>query len=134
MATMLQTQAVPKESFNAEHTGALPPQDQTHSETALTASNRHPMAHAGNLVEGDGESLGEALPKGCSGLPVGLVVAVPVRDFRVRQLLHMSPGVVIETLWGHGEDIPLGSGEVQLAWCEFEVVDARLAVRVTRLA
>jgi flagellar motor switch protein FliM len=67
-------------------------------------------------------------------LPVGLVVTVPVREFRVRHLLSMDPGALIETQWGHGEDLPLSSGDVQLAWSEFEVVDTRLAVRVTRLA
>jgi flagellar motor switch protein FliM len=67
-------------------------------------------------------------------LPVELDVAVPVREFRVRNLLALSPGQVIETEWGHGEDVPLASGEVQLAWSEFEVVDSQMAVRVTRLA
>lgn len=67
-------------------------------------------------------------------LPVELEVAVPVRDFRVRNLLALEPGQVIETQWTHGEDLPLTSGEVQLAWTEFEVVETRLAVRVTRLA
>jgi flagellar motor switch/type III secretory pathway protein FliN len=67
-------------------------------------------------------------------LPVELEVMVPVREFRVRHLLAMAPGEVIETRWGHGEDLPLSSGDVQLAWSEFEVVDSRLAVRVTRLA
>ena len=67
-------------------------------------------------------------------LPVDLDVAMPVREFRVRNLLALSPGQVIETEWGHGEDVPLASGEVQLAWSEFEVVDSQMAVRVTRLA
>jgi flagellar motor switch/type III secretory pathway protein FliN len=67
-------------------------------------------------------------------LPVDLVVSVPVREFRVRNLLGMASGALIETQWGHGEDLPLTSGDVQLAWTEFEVVDTRLAVRVTRLA
>jgi flagellar motor switch protein FliN/FliY len=67
-------------------------------------------------------------------LPVGLAVSVPVREFRIRNLLALGPGVLIETQWGQGEDLPLASGEVQLAWTEFEVVDTRLAVRVTRLA
>jgi|SRR5271168_2187567 len=67
-------------------------------------------------------------------LPVGVAVSVPVREFRVRNLLAMSAGEVIETQWVHGEDLPLLSGDVQLAWSEFEVVDTRLAVRVTRLA
>jgi flagellar motor switch/type III secretory pathway protein FliN len=67
-------------------------------------------------------------------LPVELDVGVSVRDFRVRNLLAIEPGQVIETQWAHGEDLPLCAGAVQLAWCEFEVVDSQLAVRVTRLS
>jgi flagellar motor switch protein FliN/FliY len=67
-------------------------------------------------------------------LPVELDVSVPVRDFRVRNLLALEPGHLIESQWGHGEDVPLATGEVQLAWSEFEVVETQLAVRVTRLA
>jgi flagellar motor switch/type III secretory pathway protein FliN len=37
-------------------------------------------------------------------LPVELDVAVPVREFRVRNLLALEPGQVIETQWAHGED------------------------------
>ena len=67
-------------------------------------------------------------------LPVELDVAIPVRDFRVRKLLALEPGQVIETQWGHGDDLPLSAGDVQLAWSEFEVVETALAVRLTRLA
>jgi flagellar motor switch/type III secretory pathway protein FliN len=67
-------------------------------------------------------------------LPVELDVAVPLRGFRVRTLLTLTPGQIIESQWGNGEDVPLNSGAVQLAWSEFEVVDTQLAVRVTRLA
>jgi flagellar motor switch protein FliM len=67
-------------------------------------------------------------------MPVELDVAVPVRAFRVRNLLALETGQVIETEWGHDEDLPLAAGEVQLAWSEFEVMDTTLAVRVTRLA
>jgi flagellar motor switch protein FliM len=66
-------------------------------------------------------------------LPVELEVAVPVRDFRVRHLLALEPGQVIETKWVQGTDMPLATGDVQLAWSEFEVIDSQLAVRVTRL-
>ncbi len=66
-------------------------------------------------------------------LPIELDVSVPVNDFRVRGLLALEPGQVIESQWTHGEDVPLASGKVQLAWTEFEVVDAQLAVRITRL-
>lgn len=67
-------------------------------------------------------------------LPVELDVAVPVRDFRVRNLLVLEPGSLIKSQWTHGDDLPLNAGDVQLAWSEFEVVDSQLAVRVTRLA
>jgi flagellar motor switch protein FliM len=66
-------------------------------------------------------------------LPVELEVAIPVREFRVRNLLALDPGEVIETQWVQGEDMPLTAGDVQLAWTEFEVLDTQLAVRVTRL-
>lgn len=67
-------------------------------------------------------------------LPVELEVAVPVRAFRVRHLLALDKGQVIETQWSHGDDLPLTAGDVQLAWSEFEVIETRLAVRLTRLA
>ncbi len=68
-----------------------------------------------------------------SQLPVALDVTIPVREFRMRQLLALAPGQVIETQWSHGDDLPLAAGDVQVAWSEFEVVETRLAVRVTRL-
>ncbi len=67
-------------------------------------------------------------------LAVELDVAVPLREFRVRDLLALEPGQLIESRWGNGEDVPLASGDVQLAWSEFEVIDTQLAVRITRLA
>ena len=67
-------------------------------------------------------------------LPVEVDVAVPVREFRVRNLLALAPGETIASQWSHGIDLPLAAGEVQLAWTEFEVLETKLAVRVTRLA
>jgi flagellar motor switch protein FliN/FliY len=67
-------------------------------------------------------------------LPVELDVAIPVRDFMVRNLLALKAGQVIETQWAHGEDMPLAARDTQLAWSEFEVVESKLAVRITRLA
>lgn len=76
----------------------------------------------------------EELLKGpAARLPVELDVAVPVEEFRVRNLLALEPGNVIATQWSYGEDVPLAAGEVQLAWSEFEVIDNQLAVRITRL-
>jgi flagellar motor switch/type III secretory pathway protein FliN len=61
-------------------------------------------------------------------------VAVPVRNFRVRNLLALEQGAVIESQWKHEDDLPLSAPGVQLAWTEFDVVETQLAVRLTRLA
>ena len=81
-----------------------------------------------------GESAAIVLTAQVGRLPVELDVGVPVRNFRVRNLLTLEPSSLVESGWGHGEDVPLSAGAVQLAWCEFEVIDTDLAVRVTRLA
>jgi flagellar motor switch protein FliN/FliY len=75
-----------------------------------------------------------SFPPAVLQLPVELDVAIPVRAFRVRTLLALAPGHLIETLWPGSEDMPLAAGDVQLAWSEFEVIDTQLAVRITRLA
>jgi flagellar motor switch/type III secretory pathway protein FliN len=75
-----------------------------------------------------------ALTPQVTRLPVELDVSVPVRNFRVRNLLALEPSHLIESGWGHGDDLPLAAGKVQLAWSEFEVIETQLAVRVTRLA
>jgi flagellar motor switch protein FliN len=69
-----------------------------------------------------------------SRLPVELEVSIPIHEFRVRDLVRLVKGLVIETRWSPDDDLPLLAGEVQLAWMEFEVLDTRLAVRITRLA
>jgi flagellar motor switch protein FliN len=106
------------------------------------ASEPVPAAAAGAageqaLIRTPAGSRAEAEPPAWSSavvqLPVELDVTVPVRGFRVRNLLALEPGQVIESRWGYSEDVPLGSVDVQLAWSEFEVVDTRLAVRITRL-
>lgn len=66
-------------------------------------------------------------------LPVELDIAVPIREFRVRNLVGLQPGQIVETQWEDTGDLPLAAGDVQLAWCEFEVVETRMAVRITRL-
>lgn len=66
-------------------------------------------------------------------LPVQLNVAIPIRDFRVKNLLVLEPGSLVGSGWIPGDDVPVSSGDVQLAWSEFEVVDTQLAVRLTRL-
>ena len=66
-------------------------------------------------------------------LPVEIDVAVPIRSFRVRDLLTLSSGTVIAAQWIQGDDLPLAGPGAQLAWTEFEVIEHKLAVRITRL-
>jgi flagellar motor switch protein FliM len=103
----------------AERSGAA----ELAAEKALVPLTREP--EEGDLI---------ALSGPVARLPVEMDVAIPVREFRVRNLLALDSGQIIETQWAHGEDMPLAAGDVQLAWSEFEVVESQLAVRITRLA
>ena len=67
-------------------------------------------------------------------LPVEVDVAVPIRGFRVRNLLALVDGQVVESQWVQGDDLPLSARGAQLGWAEFEVIDTKLAVRIARLA
>jgi flagellar motor switch/type III secretory pathway protein FliN len=67
-----------------------------------------------------------------AGLPMQLDVTVPIPQFRVQDLLALEKGAILESRWPHGDDVPVWCGGVQLVWTEFEVVDQKLAVRVTR--
>lgn len=67
-------------------------------------------------------------------LAVELDVAIPVPEFRLRNLVNLETGQVVETRWLQDQDLPLAAGEVQLGWSQFDVTDNKLAVRLTRLA
>jgi flagellar motor switch protein FliN len=76
---------------------------------------------------------GIAVNRVVARLPIEIDVCVPVRNFRARNLLALEEGQVIVSLWRQGDDLPLGARGSQLAWSEFEVIDQKLAVRITRL-
>ncbi|MGA7524129.1 MAG: FliM/FliN family flagellar motor switch protein [Acidobacteriaceae bacterium] len=67
-------------------------------------------------------------------LGMRLDVMVKVPSFCVRDLLALETGSVLESEHEHTQDVPVRSGGALLAWAEFEVVNERLAVRITRLA
>lgn len=67
-------------------------------------------------------------------LPCKLTVDLPLPGFRVMDLLALGARSVIDTHWPVGNDVPLRVNGELLAWCEFEVVENRLAVRLTELA
>lgn len=67
-------------------------------------------------------------------LPVTMTAEIALSRFKVRDLLALAQGQVFESVMPDTEDVPLRVGDVQLAWTEFEVVEQRLALRLTRLA
>ena len=69
-----------------------------------------------------------------SELSMTLESVIALRKFKVRDLLRLEVGQVVESLCADTDDVPVKVGQVQLGWSEFEVVEQRLAVRLTRLA
>ena len=69
-----------------------------------------------------------------SRIPMCLTAGIKLPRFKVRDLLALKVASVVETPSTSGSDVPLHCGLVQLGWAEFEVVEQRLSVRITRLA
>jgi flagellar motor switch protein FliN/FliY len=69
-----------------------------------------------------------------SKLAVTMSAELSLSRFRVRDLLGLADGQVFETASPDSEDVPLKVGDVQLGWTEFEVLDQKIAVRLTRLS
>lgn len=67
-------------------------------------------------------------------LPCLLTIEIPVPDFTVADLVQLAKGGIIATGWTVGQDVPLRINGELIAWSEFEVVQNRLAVRLTELA
>lgn len=66
-------------------------------------------------------------------LPMQLDVMVRAASLRVKDLLALERGTVVEALHEHSQDVPVRCGGAVLAWGEFEMVEQKLAVRITRL-
>jgi flagellar motor switch protein FliN/FliY len=109
---------------------------------AATSTETSGGAGAGAVLvtKNDSElaSASEALPLTADStlarLPLQLDVTIPFPSFRVEDLLALEKGTVLESEWHHTDDVPVWCGGTQLAWMEFEVVDVKLAVRVTRIS
>lgn len=69
-----------------------------------------------------------------SQMTVAMTAGVPLSGFKIGDLLRLEPGQIVESACPDTEDIPLKAGRIQVAWSEFEVVDQKLMVRLTRLA
>jgi len=67
-------------------------------------------------------------------LPCLLTIEIPMPGFTVADLVYLQPGRIITTGWTVGQDVPLRINGELIAWSEFEIVQNRLAVRLTELA
>jgi flagellar motor switch protein FliN/FliY len=67
-------------------------------------------------------------------LPCLLTIEISVPGFTVADLVNLEPGRIVTSRWTVGQDVPLRINEALIAWSEFEVVQNRLAVRLTELA
>lgn len=103
--------------------------DSTSTELATTTTEqRAPLTFGMEAIEKHPEwSL-------LARLPMRLTAAIPLPGFRVKDLLALHPGQVVVSEWPGSEDVPLKIGSVHLSWSEFEVVEQRMAIRLTRLA
>lgn len=68
-----------------------------------------------------------------SWLPCELTLELPVAHFRVRDLLDLRPGQLVETSYSRGAEIPLLANGKLIAWAEFEPVGNHIGVRITEL-
>jgi flagellar motor switch/type III secretory pathway protein FliN len=67
-------------------------------------------------------------------LPCTLALDIPVVKFTVGDLLKLSCGDIVETVYHQSSDLPLRVNGQLVGWTEFEVVGDRLAVRLTDLS
>ena len=67
-------------------------------------------------------------------LPCLLTIEISVPGFTVADLVQLERGRIIASRWTVGQDVPLRINGALIAWSEFEVVQNRLAVRLTELA
>lgn len=66
-------------------------------------------------------------------LPCELYVSLEVPHFTVRDLLSLSVNSLVDTKRREGAHVPVMVNGVMVAWAEFDVIDSRLAVRMTEM-
>jgi len=123
-----ETPAAPSSSDStASAAAASPDEELTDVGTVLATREESGLPAAAETEASSGDSI-------LAHLPLQLDVTIPVPSFRLGDLLALEKGVVLGSEWSHSDDVPVWCGGSQLAWTEFEVVDDKLAVRVTRIS
>lgn len=69
-----------------------------------------------------------------SQIKMSFSAEVGLPNLRVRDLLELAAGHVIESTWKESEDVLIKTAKVHIGWGEFEVQNQTLLIRMTRLA
>jgi len=67
-------------------------------------------------------------------LPCSVTVEVPIPGFTAKDLLHLEANSLVRSTWAVTANLPMKVNGEMIAWCEFEILGNRLAIRVTELA
>lgn len=67
------------------------------------------------------------------GLPCELSVGLEVPHFTIRDLLGLDINSLVDTGRREGAHVPVLVNRVMVGWAEFDVIDSRLAVRMTEM-
>jgi len=105
--------------------------------TPMNASNTDPTLTLGPNETG-GPDLQQAVADNAVDvvpwLPCTVSVDIPLSRFTIADLTRIGKGSVVTTPCPHLSEIPLYVNGQLIGWTEFEVIDERLAVRITELA
>ncbi len=91
------------------------------------------LGHAGAAAKAPGANE-DARWRPVLGLPCSLTVDLPVPEFKICDLLKLRTGSLVDARWHMGHDLPLRLNGTLIGWSKIEVVNNRLAVRLTELA
>jgi flagellar motor switch protein FliN/FliY len=62
-----------------------------------------------------------------------LYVALEIPRFTIRDLLSLDVNSLVDTRRREGAHVPVLVNSVMVGWAEFDVIDGRLAVRMTEM-
>jgi flagellar motor switch protein FliN/FliY len=66
-------------------------------------------------------------------LPCQLCVVLEVPHFTIRDLLSLSVNSLVDSRRREGAHVPVRVNSIMVGWAEFDVIDGRLAVRLTEM-
>ncbi|HZD31230.1 MAG TPA: FliM/FliN family flagellar motor C-terminal domain-containing protein [Candidatus Angelobacter sp.] len=78
----------------------------------------------------EGPDPGAVLP----WLPCTVSLDIPLEHFTIGDLSRLAKGSVLSTACARNGDVPLYVNGQLVGWTELEVIDDRLAVRITEIA